>query len=78
MKKDVESCEFWLGIESHEGLKSSRSFIDRLTALSDLFIHKENRVVDRGNKKDDGKKKKKTTGEEEENFEFLNLSELQD
>jgi hypothetical protein len=43
-------------------------------------VKKENRVVDLGNKKEDKTKKgKKKEGEEqEENFEFLNLSELQD
>jgi len=58
----------------------SRSFIDRITALTALCVKKENRVIDLGNKKDDKNKKvKKKEGEEqEENFEFLNLSELQD
>ena len=58
----------------------SRSFIDRISALTELCVKKENRVVDLGNKKEDKTKKgKKKEGEEqEENFEFLNLSELQD
>lgn len=77
LKKDVEGAEFWLGIENVDGLKMSRSFIDRISALTDLCVKKENRVVDLGNKKPEGKKGKKKEGEEqEENFEFLNLSEL--
>lgn len=39
----------------------SRSFIDRLSALSDLCMFKENRIIDLGNKKE---KKKKKQGED--------------
>lgn len=69
MKKDAESCEFWLGESDDESLKMSRSFIDRLTGLIDLCIYKENRVLDL-------KDEKKTTQDAE--FEFLNLSEFKD
>jgi len=58
MKKDAEACEFWMGIERQDALKMSRSFIDRLSALSDLCMYKENRIIDLGNKKNDKKKKK--------------------
>jgi hypothetical protein len=51
MKKDAESSEFWMGDEKVESLKMSRSFIDRLAALTDLNVYRENRVIDLGNKK---------------------------
>lgn len=51
MKKEAEAAEFWLGKEETGPLKRARSFIDRLGALTDLCIYKENRVVDLGNKK---------------------------
>ena len=38
MKKDAESCEFWLGLSDDESLKMARSFIDRLNGLIDLCI----------------------------------------
>ena len=68
MKKDAESCEFWLGLSDEESLKMARSFIDRLNGLVDLCIYKENRVLD---VKQDEKKN-------DEEFEFLNLSEFRD
>ena len=58
MKKDSESSEFWMGDEKIESLKMSRSFIDRLAALTDLNVYRENRVIDLGNKKKTNKKKK--------------------
>lgn len=69
MKKEAEAAEFWLGQEETKSLKRARSFIDRLGALTDLCIYKENRVVDLGNKKEDpkkakGKKSIKKTGKE--------------
>ena len=70
MKKDAESCEFWLGKSDVESLKMARSFIDRLTGLVDLCIYKENRVLDLHDEK------KGSNGDEE--FEFLNLSEFKD
>lgn len=75
MKKDAEACEFWMGIERQDALKMSRSFIDRLSALSDLCMFKENRIIDLGNKKNDKKKKKQ---ENDAQFQFLNLSEFED
>ena len=69
MKKDAENSEFWLGRSDNQSLKMARSFIDRLTAMTNLCIYEENRVLDFG-------KKVKTSGEEEEEFEFLNLSEF--
>ena len=68
MKKDAESCEFWLGKSDDESLKMSRSFIDRQTGLVDLCIYNQNRVLDL---KDDKKN-------EDHEFEFLNLSEFRD
>jgi len=76
MKNDVEKAEFWVGIDSEEGLKKTRSFLDRLSSLTDLCVFKDNRVVDMGNKKEE--KKRKRNENEDEKFEFLNLSELQD
>ena len=69
MKKDAESCEFWLGKSEDDSLKMARSFIDRLNGLIDLCIYKENRVLD-------FKTKKKKEGDDE--FEFLNLSEFKE
>ena len=51
MRKDAENCEFWMGEIAVEHLKMSRSFIDRLSALTDLCVYRENRVIDLGNKK---------------------------
>jgi len=76
MKNDVEKAEFWVGLDSEEALKKTRSFLDKLTSLTDLCVFKDNRVVDMGNKKDE--KKRKRHENEDEKFEFLNLSELQD
>ena len=69
MKKDAESCEFWLGESDEKHLKMSRSFIDRLNGLIDLCIYNENRVLDL---KDDKKE------DQDAEFEFLNLSEFKD
>jgi len=46
MKKDAEAAEFWMGDEKTESLKMARSFIDRLSALTDLNVYRENRVID--------------------------------
>jgi hypothetical protein len=51
MKKDAEASEFWLGDNKEDSLKMARSFIDRLAALTDLCVYRENRVIDLGNKK---------------------------
>lgn len=51
MKKDAENCESWMGLEDNESLKQSRSFVDRMSALTDLNVYRENRVIDLGNKK---------------------------
>jgi hypothetical protein len=75
MKKDAESSEFWMGDEKIDSLKMSRSFIDRLQALTDLNVYRENRVIDLGNKKQD-KKRKKSQDDDEAQFQFLNLSEF--
>jgi len=75
MKKDAETSEFWMGDEKIESLKMSRSFIDRLQALTDLNVYRENRVIDLGNKKQD-KKKRKSQDDDEAQFQFLNLSEF--
>lgn len=69
MKKDAESCEFWLGKSDDGSLKMARSFIDRMGGLIDLCIYKENRVLDIKNDK---------KSKEDEEFEFLNLSEFKD
>jgi hypothetical protein len=67
MKKDAENAEFWMGDEKTESLKMSRSFIDRLSALTDLNVYRENRVIDLGNKKQ-SKRKKKAEDEDESAF----------
>ena len=69
MKKDAESCEFWLGKSDDDSLKMARSFIDRLNGLIDLCIYRQNRVLQL---KDDTK----SAGDAE--FQFLNLSEFKD
>lgn len=74
MKKDAEASEFWMGDDKTESLKMARSFIDRLSALTDLCVYRENRVIDFGNKK--GKKKKIKQQVDEQQFQFLNLSEF--
>ena len=77
MKKDAENCESWIGLEEVECLKNARSFIDRMSALTDLNVYRENRVIDLGNAK---KTKKKAGGakasSDEAAFQFLNLSEF--
>jgi hypothetical protein len=65
MKKDAEASEFWMGDEKVESLKMARSFIDRLSALTDLNVYRENRVIDFGNKKQ--KKKKSKVADVDEN-----------
>jgi hypothetical protein len=71
MKKDAETAENWMGKTSEESKKMSRSFIDRLTSLTDLCSYKGNRVLDFGKNEDD--KKENDSGEQ---YEFLNLSEF--
>lgn len=66
MKKDAESAEFWMGLEETKHLKEARSFIDRLSAITDLCVYRENRVIDLGNKKPDKRKKKQAENEEAE------------
>lgn len=75
MKKDAENAEFWMGDEKFESLKMARSFIDRLAALTDLNVYRENRVIDLGNKKQN-KKKKKIEEDDDAAYQFLNLSEF--
>lgn len=64
MKKDAEASEFWMGDEKIESLTMARSFIDRLSALTDLNVFRENRVIDLGNKK--AKKKKRKSDDDDE------------
>ena len=75
MKIAAENSEFWIGNTDKDKLKKSRIFIDKLEMLTDLCVHKPNRVIDF-----DDKKKKKDEDEEEEqqddSLEFLNLTEL--
>ena len=75
MKKDAENCESWIGLEEVECLKQARSFIDRMSALTDLNVFRENRVIDLGNKKKT-KKKRAENKDDEAAFQFLNLSEF--
>lgn len=46
-----------MGLEDTESLKLARSFVDRMSALTDLNVYRENRVIDLGNKKENKKKK---------------------
>jgi hypothetical protein len=46
MKKEAEAAEFWLGKEEERHLKRARGFIDNMTSLIGLCIHKENRVLE--------------------------------
>jgi len=64
-----------MGDEKVDSLKMSRSFIDRLAALTDLNVYRENRVIDLGNKKEK-KKKRKSDDDDDAAFQFLNLSEF--
>ena len=74
MKKDAEGSEFWMGkADNRTALKQSRIFITKLEMLTDLSIHKPDRVIDIDDKK---KKKDEDDGDNEED-EFLNISELQ-
>ena len=47
-------------------MTEARSFVDRLSALTDLNVYRENRVIDLGNKKKNKKNKKKVGNEEDE------------
>ena len=71
MKKDAESCEFWLGQSDEKSLKMARSFIDRLQTMIDLCLYNENRVIEA----QDEKKKDEPVDAE---FEFLNLTDLKE
>jgi hypothetical protein len=62
MKKDAENCEDWIGEEDDTALTQARSFIDRMSALTDLNVYRENRVIDLGNKKEKKKKGKSKEG----------------
>ena len=76
MKKEAENSEFWIGQTDLSCLKKARFFIDKLEMLTDLCIYRPNRVIDV-----DEKKKKKHDDEDDEEekdeFEFLNLTDLQ-
>jgi hypothetical protein len=76
MKKEAENSEFWIGQTDLSCLKKARFFIDKLEMLTDLCIYRPNRVIDVDEKK---KKKHDDDDDEEEKdeFEFLNLTDLQ-
>ena len=80
MKKDADGSEFWMGKTEKENLKKAKVFIKNLEMLTDLCVFNPNRVIE----VDDKKKKKKADdhveGEdegEEDEFEFMDLSEMQ-
>ena len=47
-------------------MTEARSFVDRLSALTDLNGYRENRVIDLGNKKKNKKTKKKVGNQDDE------------
>jgi hypothetical protein len=49
-------------------LTLARSFIDRISALTDLNVYRENRVIDLGNKKKKKKTKKNDDADDEAAF----------
>ena len=73
MRKDLEAEEKWLGQEEKKALIRTRSFMDKMSALIDLCIYQENRVL---NEVDPGKDDHNKS--ESDEFEVLNLSELED
>lgn len=78
MKREAETCEFWMGSSVREKLKKSMEFIEKLEMLTDLCVYRQNRVIEIDDKK---KKKKGDMGdiieeEDKEEFEFLNLTQL--
>lgn len=75
MKRDSDTAENWIGSVDTKNLKKARNFITKIEMLTDLCVHRPNRIID----VEDKKKKKKDDEEENEDndeFEFLNLSEL--
>lgn len=79
MKRSSEGAEFWMGKDDPASLKKARNFIDKLNFLTDLCIHRPNRVIEieddkkKKNQEDEGQENEE---QDEEEFEFLNLSEL--
>lgn len=73
MKREAEDAEQWLGVqdEAKDNLKKSRRFIDKLSSLTSLCVKSDNRVIDFG--KDQDKEEPN-----DNDFEFLNISELED
>jgi len=61
MKNEADNSETWMGSADRDCMKRARQFIDKLEFLTDLCVHKPNRVVDF-----EEKKKKKEDEEEEE------------
>ena len=81
MKKEAEAAEFWLGKEDERYLKRARGFIDNMTSLIGLCIHKENRVLENIDSEQNENKGNKTQEQDTEKsieFEVLNLSELKE
>ena len=76
MKKEAEEAEFWLGREEKHHLKRARRFIDNMTSLIGLCIHKENRVLDIAQEEDG--QEGQAVNDSGDLFEVLNLSELEE
>ena len=80
LKKKADESDEWLGQGEKSCLKIARQFIDRIEMLTDLCIYKPNRQIDL----DEQKPKKEDEDHDDEDkaaedeFEFLNLSELQE
>ena len=71
-----------MGQKDKESLKITRRFIDRLSAITALCVKHQNRVLDFGKEEQktipNEKNKQKEEKPEEDEFEFLNVSELQE
>ena len=48
LKKDVELAEIWMGFEDVKQLEQTRSVLDRMNALTELCVQKENINIDIG------------------------------
>lgn len=62
LMEEADRAEFWIGNTQNKNLIKARRFIDGIEMLTDLCIHKPNRIIDI----DDKKKKKKNDDEDEE------------
>lgn len=82
MKRDAEDADLWMGYKDDFNLKKTRRFVDRLSAITALCVKASNRVLDFGKEEENiPNEKNKNSNQEkadEDEFEFLNVSELQE